>query len=106
MKKSEGGLGFRKLYDFNISLLGKQAWKLVMNQDSLISELFKVRYYPDGSFLSAKVGANPSYVWRSTTATQDLLKSGIARRVGNGANMDVRHDLWLPCENNSYIMKR
>ena len=27
--KAAGGLGFRKLYEFNLALLSKQGWKLI-----------------------------------------------------------------------------
>lgn len=74
-KKSEGGMGFRKLHDFNLALLGKQAWRLITQEQSLVSKIFKARYYPNGNFLTAKVGANPSFVWRSILATQELLNS-------------------------------
>lgn len=36
-------------------------------------------------------------------ATQELIKSGMARRVGSGANVDVETDPWLPCQTNPYI---
>lgn len=102
MKKS-GGMGFQKLHDFNIALLGKQAWRLVTKPDSMVSRVFKARYYPDGNFMTAKIGANPSYIWRSILESQDLLKSGLARCVGNGSTVDIVHDPWLPCENDPYI---
>ncbi|XP_060960616.1 uncharacterized protein LOC133031194 [Cannabis sativa] len=34
--KSKGGLGFRNLRDYNLSLLGKQAWQLLQKTDSLL----------------------------------------------------------------------
>lgn len=61
MKKAEGGMGFRKLYEFNLALLGKQAWRIVTHPDMLMSRIFNARYYPDGNFLTAKLGANSSY---------------------------------------------
>ncbi|KAL8133670.1 hypothetical protein AgCh_008927 [Apium graveolens] len=103
MKKSEGGLGFRKLHDFNLALLGKQGWRLITNQESMVSKIYKARYYPNGSFLTAKLGSNPSYVWRSVLESQEMLKAGVARRVGNGTTVDIEHDPWLPCEMDPYI---
>lgn len=55
-------LGFRQLHDFNIALLGKQGWRLVVNQDSLVAIISKAHYYPNQSFLNAKLGSGPSYV--------------------------------------------
>lgn len=61
-RKSEGGMGFRKLHDFNLALLGKQGWRLITKQDSMVRTIYKARYYPNGDFLSAKLGNNPGYV--------------------------------------------
>ena len=91
-----GGLGFRSLHDFNISLLGKQAWRLILQPHSLVSQLYKARYYPSSSFLSAKIGGSPSYIWRSILAAQDLIRMGISVRVGSGETVRVIGDPWLP----------
>ena len=73
--KMEGGLGFRKLHEFNLAMLGKQGCKLLSHPDSLVARIFKARYYPNTSFLEAKAGANPSFVWKSILASQSLVKS-------------------------------
>lgn len=103
LKKSEGGLGFRKLHDFNLALLGKQAWRLTTNTDSLVSKIYQSRYYPGGNFITAKLGANPSYVWRSVLAAQDLLKTGRGRRVGSGESISIMNEPWLPCDSDPFI---
>lgn len=55
-QKSKGGMGFRKLRDFNLALLGKQAWHLLNNDDSLVTKVFKAWYFPRSSVLDAKLG--------------------------------------------------
>lgn len=57
-----GGLGFRRLHDFNVALLGKQGWRLIVHLNMLVSRVYKARYYPNDNFLNAKIGTNPSYV--------------------------------------------
>lgn len=107
-RKTQGGMGFRKLHEFNIALLGKQAWHFVTNPECLVSRIYKAWYYPNRTFLNAKLGNNPSYTWRSILEAQVLLKKGAVRRVGSGESIDVENDPWLPQKEDPYIqcMKR
>ncbi|XP_062102834.1 uncharacterized protein LOC133812999 [Humulus lupulus] len=73
--KVKGGMGFRDLHDFNRSLLCKQGWRLLTNPNSLVSRTFKARYYRNGNYLSAELGSNPSYIWRSIWEVKDLVTS-------------------------------
>lgn len=105
-KKSIGGLGFRCIRDFNVALLGKQSLRLINYPHLLVSRVYKSRYYLDGSFFSAKLGGNPSYVWRSLVETQALMKEGLVCRVGRGNNILVLNDPWLPDALNPYVTSR
>lgn len=42
-RKEEGGLGFRKLHDFNIAMLAKQSWNLLISPNSLASRVIRAR---------------------------------------------------------------
>ena len=59
--KIRGGLGFRNLQTFNLAMLAKQGWRLVMNLDSLVAQIYKAKYYQHGDVFKAKLGSNPSY---------------------------------------------
>ncbi|XP_019157730.1 PREDICTED: uncharacterized protein LOC109154381 [Ipomoea nil] len=72
IRKKWGGIGFWDLHGFNLALLSKQAWRLTSDPDSLVSKIYKARYYPNSSFLEANLGANPSFIWSSLMATQDI----------------------------------
>jgi hypothetical protein len=74
--KRFGGMGFKDLASFNAAMLGKQAWKLQTDVDSLVSRLFKARYFPQSDYLGASIGANPSYIWRSIHSVQNLIRQG------------------------------
>lgn len=101
--KESGGLGCRDFSDFNLAMLGKQGWKLLSDPDALICKVFKAIYYPRGDFLSAKLGHNPSYVWRSIWSSQVLLEKGIRWKVGDGRHIKVWADPWLRDSSNMKI---
>lgn len=69
--KIHGGMGFKDLSAFNLAMLGKQGWKFITEPDSLVSRIFKARYFPSGSYLTATVGHNPNYVC-ATSCMLDL----------------------------------
>jgi hypothetical protein len=94
--KASGGMGFRDFTCFNKALLAKQSWRLWSNPDSLVARLMKAKYYSKTSILESKIGRRPSFVWRSIWSSCDLLKEGLAWRVGNGSNIRIWKDKWLP----------
>lgn len=101
--KSEGGIGFRHIHDFNIALLGKQGWRLLTKSESLVARVYRARYYPNSNFLSATIGGSPSFVWKSVLEAQSIIKEGVACRVGSGTTINVLKDPWLPDMYNPYV---
>ena len=59
--KVEGGMGFKDLKAFNLTLLAKQGWRISQDIDSLSHQVLKAKYFPDSTFLEAQLGKNPSY---------------------------------------------
>uniref|UniRef100_A0A2N9HSC8 Reverse transcriptase zinc-binding domain-containing protein n=1 Tax=Fagus sylvatica TaxID=28930 RepID=A0A2N9HSC8_FAGSY len=68
-------MGFCDLHAFNMALLAKQGWRLLHNPHSLFYRVFKAKYFHQSSFLQAKLGSHPSYIWTSFMAAQPLLKA-------------------------------
>ena len=87
-RKKDGGLSCEHLHSFNLALLGKDGWNLLSNPYSLVSRLFKAKYYPHGSFLKAKLGHNPSFFWRSVWVARSIIASGSRWRIGNGESVN------------------
>lgn len=54
-------MGFKELEIFNLAILGKQAWRLLQNVQSLIYKMYSARYFPNGNVMKALMGGNPSY---------------------------------------------
>ncbi|XP_074346400.1 uncharacterized protein LOC141685182 [Apium graveolens] len=101
--KFNAGMGFKNIRDFNLTMLERQGWRLVQFENSLIGRVFKEIYYPNGNFLSAQLGRNPSYVWRSILEAQTLLKRGARWRIRDGCNIYVLEQHWLIDLRNPFI---
>lgn len=89
--KDKGGLGFKDLEDFNITLLGKQLWRVITNPNSLLGRIYKSRYFRTSNLLNATVGSRPSYDWRSIIAAQRLIRQGARMVIGNGSFNEHRN---------------
>ena len=96
LSKDEGGLGFQDLKTFNLPLLAKQGWRLQTNTNSLVHKVFKARYFPNGDYLSTELGNHPSYALKSILAAQSIVRQGHWWQVGNGQNLGIWNDKWLP----------
>ncbi|XP_021836826.2 uncharacterized mitochondrial protein AtMg00310-like [Spinacia oleracea] len=93
--KAKGGLGFRDLRCFNHALLAKQIWRLQNNTGTLLHSILKARYFKNSCVIDAYRGYDPSYSWRSMWGAKSLLRDGLAWRVGDGTNINVRDDPWI-----------
>ena len=93
--KKEGGLGFRDLHSFNIAMLTRQAWRLLMEPESMCARVLSAKYFPNGNVLTAVPTEGMSYTWRSILKGVDLLKEGLIWRVGNGLDINIWTDPWI-----------
>nr|KYP69250.1 hypothetical protein KK1_008438 [Cajanus cajan] len=66
-------------------MLGKKIWCLVNDHKSLISQIYKARYYPNGDFLSSSLGHNPSFTWRNMYNAQPLVREGVLVKSREGS---------------------
>jgi hypothetical protein len=53
LPKHEGGLGFRRMHVFNLSLITKLGWKMISNTDCLWVRQLQKKYIKYGDFLSS-----------------------------------------------------
>jgi len=85
-----------RLQSFNKALLAKQCWRLIQNPQSLVTRIVKAKYYPHGSPLEVCLCKRPSFEWGSIASARELLKDGLVWRIGNGENVNIWGDKWLP----------
>jgi ribonuclease HI len=94
--RESGGLGYRELEAFNLALLAKQGWRLLSQPDTLVARVYRAKYFVGGDFLASSLGRGPSFAWRSIWNARSLLQEGLQWKVGNGENIRIWGDRWLP----------
>ncbi|XP_074352832.1 putative mitochondrial protein AtMg00310 [Apium graveolens] len=85
--KAGGGLGVKNLKKFNTTMLAKQGWRIMNNNNPLVSAMMRARYFLNLNFLNAKLEVNPSYVWRSLLSAHETLKEGCRVKIGRGEHL-------------------
>ncbi|XP_042954568.1 uncharacterized protein LOC122290977 [Carya illinoinensis] len=94
--KNQGGLGFRDFNSFNRALLAKQLWRMIKEPQSLVSRVFKEKYFLNCEVMEAELKGSPSYIWRSIWSSRNLVREGLVWRVGNGRDISIWKEKWLP----------
>ncbi|KAK2642118.1 hypothetical protein Ddye_023881 [Dipteronia dyeriana] len=94
--KDVGGLGFRDISVFNRAILAKQGWRLATNSNSLAAHVLKNCYYPDTSFLNAKVISWGSQTWKKFLWGRGIITAGSRWRIGTGSTISIYGDRWIP----------
>lgn len=89
MRKENGSMSFRNLHGFNLFMLGKQGWNFILRPHATITKIFKAKYFPNGGFLDAKLGHQPSYTWCSIFASHVLVKDGVKWRIGDASSINL-----------------
>jgi hypothetical protein len=95
-RKEKGGLGYRDLHLFNLAMLARQGWRLLLNPDSLCARVLRSKYFSDGDLLSVVEKPGISYAWRSIVRGVQALKDGLIWRVGDGTQINIWTDPWIP----------
>ncbi|CAL1395838.1 unnamed protein product [Linum trigynum] len=94
--KHEGGMGFRRFEQFNQALLAKIGWRILNEPQSLIAHIYKGKYFPRGSFLTATARSRPFWGWQSILHGRQLLEKGLRWQVGNGQSVPLLQSNWIP----------
>ncbi|KAL1208232.1 putative mitochondrial protein [Cardamine amara subsp. amara] len=87
--KAAGGLGFREIQSFNDALLGKLAWRLLTNPESLLAKLLNGKYCHDKTFLETQCQSTSSHGWRGILVGRDLIKMNLGKAIGDGKSTRI-----------------
>ncbi|BBH01968.1 RNA-directed DNA polymerase reverse transcriptase-related family protein, partial [Prunus dulcis] len=92
-----GGLGFRDFEQFNKALVAKQGWRLLINANSFVGQVYRGRYFPNGDFLNAPLANSPQLIWRSLIWGWELLAAGLRWRIRDGLSIKLIETLGCLC---------
>ncbi|KAF5471964.1 hypothetical protein F2P56_008721 [Juglans regia] len=53
-------------------------------EDLRLKEVLRAKYFQETSFMNAKLGQKPSYIWRSMLKARNLIDAGSFWRIGSG----------------------
>ena len=79
-----------------LGMLGKHVCHFLTKPDSLVYSVYKAWHFKNGSFLTAQLANNPSYIWRGIFQVQEFVRKGARKGLGNGEKTLLFHDPWLP----------
>jgi hypothetical protein len=75
----------------------------MQNPNSLTVQKLKEKYYPHTSIMGATLGTKLSFAWRSLMSASEVLHHELVWRVGDGIDIHIWGDKWLPTPTNFAI---
>lgn len=90
-----GGLGFRRLNNWNLAFMAKLGWLILKEDVKLWVQILKARYWKKGSFLNASAKNHHSPIWRDIVKGRGVLEMGLFRRIGNGKSTSLWYHWWV-----------
>lgn len=72
------------------------------NQDTLITQVFKAKYFPIGNFLDTNLGHTPSFV-HSIHASRVVVRQDLQWRIGDESSINVWSQPCLIDEGTPYV---
>jgi hypothetical protein len=94
--KEVGGLGVRRIKDFNIVLLGKWCWRLLVDRDRLWFRVLSSRYGVENGRIR-RGGREASVWWKDVSAlrSEEWFQGNVRKVVGDGKNTLFWSDVWV-----------
>ncbi|XP_056692196.1 uncharacterized protein [Spinacia oleracea] len=90
-----GGLGIRRLKEWNLSFMAKLGWSILTRPDKLWVQVFKENYIKKSNFLDCIPNSNQSPLWRDILKGRPILKKGLIINIGNGKSTSLWFHHWI-----------
>ena len=96
LPKEEGGLGLRRVTDWNDAAIMKHIWNLFYRKDSIWVAWVREVLLRQGSIWNARILSICSLRWLKILQLRDRVSPFIKHRVCNGARTFLWQDFWYP----------
>ncbi|XP_059432574.1 uncharacterized protein LOC132165893 [Corylus avellana] len=96
LPKNVGGLGFRRMHAFNLSLLAKLGWKLLSNSDCLWVKQLQNKYIKYGNFVSSPNPSSASWFWKGIQKIKPYISVGACLKVSRSSSNSIWSSNWIP----------
>ncbi|XP_056692237.1 uncharacterized protein [Spinacia oleracea] len=90
-----GGLGIRRLKEWNLAFMAKLGWTIPTKPDKLWVKLFKEKYINKSNFMDCISNGNQSALWRDILKGRRILQKGLIINIGNGQNTSLWYHHWV-----------
>jgi hypothetical protein len=94
--KAEGGLGFKRMHDFNVTLVAKLGWKMLTKSDCLWVNQLQTKYIKYGDFLSSPSSLTASWLWKGIQKIKPIIAAGTCLRVSRTSSSPIWTSNWVP----------
>ncbi|GJX00618.1 putative RNA-directed DNA polymerase [Tanacetum coccineum] len=94
LPKEEGGLGIKRLADFNKALMTSHIWKLLSKKDSLWVKWIHTYKLRDRNFWEIPCRGNMTWGWRNILRLRPIIREFFWYKIGDGSDVSVWFDQW------------
>lgn len=95
--KEFGGLGLRKIWNFNKVLIAKLVWQLCHHEEKLWSKIIFAKYLRGKNLIHDSLQVtNPSWIWRDVIKCRDIVLKGACYKISAFSDVKVWEDPWIP----------
>ncbi|GJT66824.1 sodium/hydrogen exchanger 6, partial [Tanacetum coccineum] len=94
MPKQEGGLGIRRIEDFDIALMATHIWSILTHRESLWVKWVHMYKLKGRSFWDVPCRGDVSWGWRKLLQIRSIIRAFIWHKINNDKSTSVWFDRW------------
>ncbi|PWA66686.1 reverse transcriptase domain, Reverse transcriptase zinc-binding domain protein [Artemisia annua] len=94
LPKNEGGLGIRRLEDFNVALITSLIWSILTLKESFWVKWIHTHKFRCRSFWDVPPSGNMSWGWRKLLQVRPKVRSYFWYHIGDGKSVLIWFDRW------------